>query len=141
MHDSGLCLSSRSYSDKKLDEDLFSGFITAMASFIQEIAHDVLTEIKMEQNHIFYESSGSILLTIVAASEIDRLKLAKVFQEILDEFFHSHQEHLNHHILSRRQFSDFAKKIDYILTKNGFIKKLSQKPKPQRRRKKRKRRT
>lgn len=139
MHDSGLCLSSRSYSDDKLDEDLFSGFISAMASFIQEIAHDVLTEIKMEQNHIFYESSGSILLTIVAASEIDRIKLTKVFQEILDEFFSNHQDHLDHHILSSRQFADFAKKIDHILSKNGFIKKLSQKPKPKR--KKRKRRT
>lgn len=139
MHNSGICLSSRTYSNNSLDVDLFSGFIAAMATFIKEIAKDTLTEIRMEQNHIYYEAQGSILLSIVASGDIDKTKLANVFQEILNEFFQNYSQHIDHYILSRHQFTDFAKKIDQILYQSGFLEKKSRKKTGKRRRKRKKR--
>jgi hypothetical protein len=110
-----------------------------MATFIKEIAKDTLTEIRMEQNHIYYETQGSILLSIVASGDVNKTKLASVFQEILNEFFHNYNHHIDHYILSRQQFSDFAKKIDHILYQNGFLQKKSSIRTKKRRRKRKKR--
>ena len=85
MHDSGICLISQDYTENKTNLDLLSGFLSAIFSFGREVADDSLREITMERQHIFYESRGDILISIVTENGITRENLQPIFNEIFDQ--------------------------------------------------------
>ena len=121
MHDSGICLISRDYTNNQANVDLFSGFLSAIFSFAREVANDVLREIKMEHQHIFYESRGDILISIVTENGITRENLKPLFEEVFDQFFQKYNDLLFHNIISRDQFLTFKTDIDQILANGGIM--------------------
>ncbi len=120
MHDSGICLISRDYTDNQANFDLFSGFLSAIFSFAREVANDSLREIRMEHQHIFYESRGDILISIVAENGITRENLKPIFEELFNQFSQKYNDLLFHNIITRDHFLTFKTDIDHILA-NGEI--------------------
>lgn len=121
IHESGICLFERVYSQDPVNKDLFSGYIKAMISFAREITNDVITEVKMEKRNIYYEVKRNILVTIVTSPNIPREKLSFVFQCILEQFISQYQTYLNHNILTREPFNSFAKNLDTLLLQYGLL--------------------
>lgn len=121
MHDSGICLISQDYTENKTNLDLLSGFLSAIFSFAREVADDSLREITMERQHIFYESRGDILISIVTENGITRENLQPIFNEIFDQFFQKFSDLLFHNIITRDQFLPFKSDIDQILTNRGIM--------------------
>ncbi len=121
IHESGICLFEKVYSQDPVNKDLFSGYIKAMISFAREITNDVITEVKMEKRNIYYELKGDILVTIVTIPNIPRKKLKFVFQCILEHFTSRYQSFLNHNILTREPFNSFSKDLDTLLLQYGLL--------------------
>ena len=121
IHESGICLFEKVYSQDPVNKDLFCGYIKAMISFAREITNDVITEVKMEKRNIYYEVKGDILVTIVTSPNIPRRKLKFVFQCILEQFTTQFQIHLNHNILTREPFRSFSKDLDTLLLQFGLL--------------------
>ena len=114
IHESGICLFEKVYSQNPVNKDLFSGYIKAMISFAREITNDKIMEVKMEKRNIYYEVKGDLLVTIVTSPKIPRKKLSFVFQCILTQFQERFREFLNHNILTREPFKSFSNDLDIL---------------------------
>ena len=121
IHESGICLFEKVYSQDPVNKDLFSGYIKALISFAREITNDKITEVKMEKRTIYYEVKGDLLVTVVTSPNIPRKKLSFVFECILDKFSSRYQELLNHNILTREPFESFSKDLDVLLIQFGLL--------------------
>jgi len=122
IHESGLCLFSRSYSDNPQNIDLFSGFLVAVSSFAKNMIGEKLNEIRMEHHIIFYESRKTIVLALVTSQKkISKRKITIIMRRIYNNFLEQYNEHLEHNIIEPEIFRDFSSTIDDILQTSGIV--------------------
>lgn len=123
LHESGLCLLSRTYGKKSKNIDLFSGLLVAVASFAKNMIGDNIHEIRMEHHNIFYESKKTIILALITSEKkISKRKLSTIMKKIYKAFVGQYQEHLKQQIIEPKIFEDFKMTIDNILQTNGLVK-------------------
>ncbi|MFX0013870.1 MAG: hypothetical protein ACFFB2_03825 [Promethearchaeota archaeon] len=122
IHESGLCLLSRSYGDESDDVDLFSGFLAAISSFAKNMIGEKINEIRMEHHSIFYESRETIVLALVTSEkQISKRKLFTTMRRIYSKFIQQYQEYLNQKIVEPSLFKDFRSSLDNILQTSGLV--------------------
>ncbi|MFW9906086.1 MAG: hypothetical protein ACFFFH_17315, partial [Candidatus Thorarchaeota archaeon] len=122
IHESGLCLVSRSYGDESQNIDLFSGFLVAFSSFAKNMIGEKINEIRMERLTIFYESKRSIVLALVTSeNEISRRKISKIMRRIHNNFIEQYHDFLEQDFVEPNLFRDFSTTIDSILQTSRVI--------------------
>lgn len=120
IHESGLCLLSRSYSEDSQNIDLFSGFLVAVASFAKNMIGEKINEIRMEQHVIFYESRKSIVIALVISEKrLSKRKLSTIMRRLYNNFVEQYSDYLEHNIIEPEIFRNFASTIDNILQTSG----------------------
>ena len=65
----GLCLLHQDFSiesKEKIDETMFSGFLTAILSFTQDLVNDTIERIQMGEREIHYQSFGIFAVAVSA---------------------------------------------------------------------------
>ena len=67
----GLLMYSRQYGDKKIDQDLISGFLTALASFSTEIKGGAIESLVMQDIRFIYSSGRGDLLFVFCCDKDD----------------------------------------------------------------------
>lgn len=123
IHESGLCLLSRSYSDDSQNIDLFSGFLVAVSSFAKNMIGEKINEIRMEHHTIFYESKKAIVLALVTSEKkIAKRKISLIMRRIYNNFVEQYYEFLELDLIEPTIFRDFSFTIDSILDTSGVIK-------------------
>ncbi|MFX0123899.1 MAG: hypothetical protein ACFFAE_09695 [Candidatus Hodarchaeota archaeon] len=123
IHESGLCLLSRSYSDDSQNIDLFSGFLVAVSSFAKNMIGEKINEIRMEHHTIFYESKKAIVLALVTSEKkIAKRKISLIMRRIYNNFVEQYNEFLELDLIEPTIFRDFSFTIDSILDTSGVIK-------------------
>lgn len=123
IHESGLCLLSRSYGDDPQDIDLFSGFLVAVSSFAKNMIGENINEIRMEHHAIFYESRKSIVLALVTSEKkIAKRKISTIMRRIYNNFVEQYHEFLELNLIEPNIFRNFSTTIDSILQTSGVMK-------------------
>ena len=83
---SGICVLNRMYQhDTKIDPDLFSGFITAMFNFSEEIAGEQVKNISMGNKRLFYRTTETLIL-VLQAGDIKEKVINPYFGQIINAF-------------------------------------------------------
>ena len=122
IHESGLCLLSRSYGDESGNIDLFSGFLVAVSSFAKNMIGEKINEIRMERHAIFYESRRTIVLALVTSEKkISKRKISTIMRRLYNNFVEQYYEYLEHELIEPRIFRGFSVTIDNILLTSGVI--------------------
>lgn len=122
IHDSGLCLLSRSYDDKAKNLDLFSGLLVAISSFAKNLIGEKINEIRMEHRNIFYESKKMIIVAIVTSEKkISKRKISTIMRRIHNNFARDYHEYLKQEIIEPQIYGDFSRTIDDILQTSGLV--------------------
>lgn len=122
IHESGLCLLSRSYGEDAKNIDLFSGLLFAISSFARNLIGEDINQIKMEHHNIFYESRKTIVLALVTSDKkISKRKLSTIMRRIYSNFVQQYQEYLKQEIIEPQIFKDFTNTIDSILQTSGVV--------------------
>ena len=75
----GLCLLHQDFSEagsgEKIDETMFSGFLTAILSFTHDLVKDSIEKISMGQREIHYQSFG--IFAVAVSTNKTKKKLFK----------------------------------------------------------------
>ncbi|NHI93851.1 MAG: hypothetical protein EAX96_15290 [Candidatus Lokiarchaeota archaeon] len=72
--------------DTKIDPDLFSGFITAMFNFSEEIAGTSVKNISMGKMRLFYRTTSSLIVVLSASGDTKEKIINPYFSKIIDSF-------------------------------------------------------
>ncbi|MFX0052254.1 MAG: hypothetical protein ACFFAJ_04045 [Candidatus Hodarchaeota archaeon] len=116
IHESGICLVSRSYNRKNKDKDLIGGFLLAVSCFARKMIGEEINEIKMEHTNIIYNLKDSILLAVVLSGKrIAKRKLTNILNKIQNTFHLHYKEYLAQNIIEPEVFKAFGKVVDDIL--------------------------
>jgi hypothetical protein len=122
IHESGLCLLSRSYSDDSQDIDLFSGFLVAVSSFAKNMIGEKINEIRMEHHTIFYEFRKMIVLALVTSEKkISKRKISTIMRRIQNNFIDQYHNFFEQDFIEPHLFRDFSTTIDSILHTSGVM--------------------
>ena len=122
IHESGLCLLSRSYDNDSQNIDLFSGFLVAVSSFAKNMIGEEINEIRMEHHAIFYESKKSIVLALVTTEKkISKRKISTIMRRIYNNFTEHYHDFLEQDLIEPNLFRDFSSRIDSILQTSGVM--------------------
>jgi len=123
IHESGLCLLSRTYGDKSQNIDLLSGLLFAISSFARNMIGEDINEIRMEHHNIFYEARKTIVLALVTSDKkISKRKLSTIMRRIYTNFVQQYQEYIKQQIIEPQIFENFKTTIDKILHTSGMLK-------------------
>ncbi|UCG03909.1 MAG: hypothetical protein JSW11_07965 [Candidatus Heimdallarchaeota archaeon] len=123
IHESGLCLLSRSYGDESQNIDLYSGFLVAVSSFAKNMIGEKINEIRMEHHIIFYESKKEIVLALVTSGKnISKRKISTIMRRIYFNFVDHYHEFLEQELIEPNIYRDFSIIIDNILETSGLMK-------------------
>ncbi|MFX0181527.1 MAG: hypothetical protein ACFE95_00495 [Candidatus Hodarchaeota archaeon] len=122
IHDSGICLVSCSYSQKRRDQDLIGGFLLAVSCFAKQMIGEDIHEIRMENTHIIYNLRNSILLAIVLSGrKISKRRITKILNRIQKAFHIQYGEYLMQNIIEPDVFKSFNAVVDDILKSAGVL--------------------
>lgn len=124
MHESGLCLFSRTYGRNPLERDLFSGMLIAISSFARELMGEDVNEIRLDHHRIIYKSIRPLIISVITPdTRLSKRKLTVVMKKIGQAFFQQFQEHLCQDIIEPQLYSGFTKIIDHLLLTGKVIRK------------------
>ncbi len=124
MHESGLCLFSRTYGRNPLEPDLFSGMLIAISSFARELMGEDVNEIRLDYHRIIYKSIRPLVISVITPDKkLSKRKLTVVMKKIGQAFFQQFQEHLYQEIIEPQLYSDFTKILDHLLLTGKVIRK------------------
>lgn len=118
----GICLIHRKYGTIEFNQDLVSGFLTALKDFSVEFSKGS-GELKVIDMQIFYlllVFKDGILCTAAADKNDDAKITHKALSDIIDKFTRKFSEFLSNWSGDVRLFKDFDQVIDNIL-ENGKI--------------------
>jgi len=115
-----VCLLQKSYENqtKQLDNDLFSGFMTAIFNFSKEISDfgESVHSISMGRTKFFYQSTENIIVVVSTDRRINEILIEPVMERIITEFQKKGYEAL---VTKRVQeiglFEDFKAPLDNIV--------------------------
>lgn len=118
----GLCLLHRNFEEtnQQIDETMFSGFLTAILSFTQDLVNDSIEKISMGEREIYYSSFGLFAVALSA----NKSKKAKNLQDYINKVGNLFKQEYNEilktkTILDVTDFEPFGSKIDEIFGITG----------------------
>ena len=124
MHESGLCLFSRTYGKNPLQTDLFSGMLIAISSFARELMGEDVNEIRMDCHRIIYKSRRPLIISVITPdTRLSKRKITIIMKKIGEAFFQQFQEHLLQDIIEPQLYSGFTKILDHLLLTGKVIRK------------------
>lgn len=124
MHESGLCLFSRTYGRNLLETDLLSGMLIAISSFARELMGEDVNEIRLDCHRIIYKSRRPLIISVITPdTRLSKRKLTMVMKKISQAFFQQFQEHLSQEIIEPQLYTGFTKILDEILLTGKVIRK------------------
>ena len=120
----GLCLLHQDFSiesKEKIDETMFSGFLTAILSFTQDLVNDTIERIQMGEREIHYQSFGIFAVAVSANKSKKKAKdLSQYITKVGNEFMSEYGEELRKSTLQNMEkFAPFSIKIDEIFGLKG----------------------
>ncbi len=122
IHESGLCLLSRSYGGNSQNIDLFSGFLVAVSSFAKNMIGEKINEIRMEHHVIFYEARKTIVLALVTSEKkISKRKISTIMRRLYNNFIEQYHDFLELDLVEPNIFKNFSITVDNILQTSGVI--------------------
>jgi hypothetical protein len=125
IHESGLCLFSRTYEGNSRKIDLFSGLLAAVSSFARDLIGENIHEIRMDQHRVICEAKETVLVVLITGiTRISKRKLTLVIRRIYQAFVKQYNEYLKQKIIEPQMYEGFTPTIDNILTTSGVVKKL-----------------
>ena len=118
----GLCLLHRNFEEtqQQIDETMFSGFLTAILSFTQDLVKDSIEKISMGERDIYYSSFGPFAVALSA----NKSKKAKNLQSYINKVGEMFLAEFGDHLKSTNMpditiFEPFGPKIDTIFGITG----------------------
>ncbi|MFB0561511.1 MAG: hypothetical protein ACETWM_09905 [Candidatus Lokiarchaeia archaeon] len=118
IKDTGSALFHRTYGeyDSSPDEDLISGFISAIFSFSEEFGKGQITKMETKFLKFFYHQNDKIIFVIITELENDRNESAimKLLQTIAESFVNKFEGKIYEEI-DRSKFSDFEGVVDQLI--------------------------
>lgn len=120
----GLCLLHRDFSmgpsTHKIDETMFSGFLTAILSFTQDLVKDTIEKISMGEREIHYQSFNIFAVAVSANKSKKNKQIPQYITKVGEAFMKDYGEELRTTSLQNREkFSSFGEKIDDIFGLKG----------------------
>ena len=122
INPNGLCLLHRNFEEtqQQIDETMFSGFLTAILSFTQDLVKDSIEKISMGERDIYYSSFGSFAVALSA----NKSKKAKNLQDYINKdgimFLEEYGSQLKtDSVIDIGVFEPFGPKIDQIFGITG----------------------
>lgn len=91
---SGETLFTKFFGEDKIDEQLFSGFISALFSLAQEFGHRGMEIMKMDNLKFFYDFTDRLIFAISADEGDDETAVKNLLGTIRDRFLEKHGEAL-----------------------------------------------
>lgn len=112
MKRSGECIISRKYGSLKVDEDLVTGFLSAILNFSEQLDGERVESIVMGNKKFVYTGMGDVIFIAYA----DKNDPVKESLEVLGRtFMEKYGETLKKWKGERDIFNDFTKQMDEIL--------------------------
>ncbi len=122
INPNGLCLLHRNFEEthQLIDETMFSGFLTAILSFTQDLVKDSIEKISMGERDIYYSSFG----TFAVALSVNKFKKAKNLQDYINKVGSMFQMEYGNFLkqttlVDITLFEPFGNKIDQIFGITG----------------------
>ena len=123
FHQSGPCIFKREYvKGTEIDEQLMSGFLTALSSFAQEAFLDGLQRIHLASGRRLiygYNKEFGILAAALADKRDHPSLVEEIVNQIVKEFIKRYNKHLKPFDPSLTVFEDFQSIVDSIILKRN----------------------
>ena len=119
INSSGLCVYSykANFSEYDLDENLFSGFITALASFTENLNQKNIRFLKLEEDELYFRDLKElIVVTIMNTAGAEQSVIDQMLQFIGEKFLENYSESLKSPTFDWSTIvEDFTKEMNYVL--------------------------
>jgi hypothetical protein len=122
INPNGLCLLHRNFEEtqQQIDETMFSGFLTAILSFTQDLVKDSIEKISMGERDIYYSSFGQFAVALSANKSKKAKNLQQYINKVGELFLAEFGDHLRStNITDISVFEDFGPKIDGVFGITG----------------------
>jgi len=115
-----LCVLQKNYSFKtNIDNDLFSGFITAVFNFSEELSGETVRSIAMGSIKLFYKSTDKMILALAANENLNETDIAPVLNEVLTFFKNEgYEKFLDKNVQQIEIFNPFLKTVEQYIKKS-----------------------
>jgi len=115
----GACIFKREYTKTEVDEQLISGFLSAIENFARETFLDGLQEIKLQTGRTLiygiWGKEGELLGAALADGE-DHPKLVEdLLNEIMTKFYENYQYYLKKEAYDTNKFETFTNVVDSLI--------------------------
>lgn len=105
---SGQLVFAKSYGMLKGDEDLISGFLSSIQSFLAEVAEDNVREIVGEKYRFLFRRAGGYALCVVVDSRSDSASAKRLLDKVISYFMKAKSAGLE------RSLEEFEEKCDEL---------------------------
>ena len=122
INPNGLCLLHRNFEETQehIDETMFSGFLTAILSFTQDLVKDSIEKISMGERDIYYSSFGQFAVALSANKSKKAKNLQQYINKVGESFLAEFGDFLKStNIPDITTFEPFGNKIDQIFGITG----------------------
>lgn len=122
INPNGLCLLHRNFEEtqEQIDETMFSGFLTAILSFTQDLVKDSIEKISMGERDIYYSSFGQFAVALSANKSKKAKNLQDYINKVGTQFNDEYGSTLKAgNIIDIGVFEPFGPKIDQIFGITG----------------------
>jgi len=115
---SGVTLLGQNYSRRQYDDDLISGMIKALESFIDHLSYsstyECVQEINFQGTRILYERKGPVM-AVAISKKCDPELEHRLLNQVLAEFYSKYEPFLNNTFIGNvLPFQDFRSRIQNI---------------------------
>lgn len=118
MRDSGFSLFQRTYGDdvSSPDQDLLSGFISAIFNFFKDYCEDQIMKMETKLLKFFYHLYGEVIFVMITELENDKDEkpVKKLLTELAENFVYKFGVRINEEI-DRSKFLGFEKIADQLI--------------------------
>ena len=98
------------------DDDIFTGYLSAVSNFAKDFIGDEVHEILMAQHTIVFDVKNGILLALVLnGKKISKRILSIITKQIHSAFLQEYHEYLTQRIIVPSIFASFTVNIDEIV--------------------------
>lgn len=119
INSSGLCVYTykANFSDYDLDETMFGGFISALASFTETLSQKNIRFLKLEEDELYFRDLKDIIVvTIMNTAGAEQTVIDQMLQFIGEKFLENYSENLKSPIFDWSSIVEgFTEEINYVL--------------------------
>ena len=123
IHESGICLMSRTYRGGTQNVDLLSPYLVGISQFAKHLLGDDIREITLEKHTIIYDLQETVMLAIVTTGKrTAKRKLNMILNKLYSAFVEQYGEYLQQEIIEPEIFGNFTETVDQIMQVSGVVK-------------------